>query len=132
MIQSTWEAYFSAWRGVRVRVADDERDIQNISIRTDGRIWVETSRGWLANDTGVALTIDEFNQQGQFVRQVTLCGEISAAEDFLFVFDEVVLRVTTGTGMTRGWLGARSDSPGDDGARPTLPSVICYQMTPME
>lgn len=126
-VRAVWEAYFSQWRGTKVTVEDIERDIQAINVRTDGHLWIETSRGWFANDPGIALTLDEYDDEGHFVRQVVLRGQIDPAEDYLFILGSSALRVTYGLGSLSGWLGSDTEV---EPAAPAVdvPSLVFYEL----
>ncbi|MBD3237571.1 MAG: 6-bladed beta-propeller [Candidatus Eisenbacteria bacterium] len=126
-IREVWEAYFSQWRGTTVSVASSERDVQNINIRPDGQLWIETSQGWFRNPDGVALTLDEFDCSGRFRRHVQLLGEIDAANDFLLIRGSVALRITSGVESLGGWLGSEPDEP-QDSVGEDVPALILYDL----
>ncbi len=122
-----------AWTNAETRVEDNERDILSINALDDGCLWVETSRGWLANTNGVALVADIYDSVGRFHHQVVLRGTIDAWQDFLSVNRGFAVRITAGLDSYVGSLGgsggdmrSRSDQVQDNAS-----TIICYALAPV-
>ena len=65
--------------------SDTDRDVQALFARPDGTLWVISSRGALDTPDGVLVTMDEFDAEGHFVRQVDILGEGSFKDDGLYI-----------------------------------------------
>jgi hypothetical protein len=132
-MRAHWAHVYRSRSRVEIHVQEHERHIQELHIRADGSIWVETSRGWYDNPEGVAVMLDVFDSEGRFVRQVVYRKEIDSWNDHIFFFPD---RLLIGTGAADSSRGASSasastsdDSSDGDEAIPTL--VYC-EMVPVE
>jgi hypothetical protein len=97
-IQSTSErlrSIHSSWRNAQIDAEDYDRDIADLTIRDDGSLWVQTSRGWFDNPPGTALVLDVFDDQGLFRRQAILRGPLDPQEDQFLLLDSQAIRVAT-------------------------------------
>ena len=68
---------------VQVEAADTEADIQRLIPRSDGSLWLLTSRGDRGQPAGVLVTDDGLDHEGNFVRRVAVECEGSADRDAL-------------------------------------------------
>ncbi len=112
-----------------VKASETDRDIQQIYPREDGTIWVLSSHGAFGAPEGAIATFDVFDQQGKFVRQVTLEGQGSYRRDgFHFVKDR--LYVVTGLRSARRAMFGGDSGSADDSEEDDEPmGIICYDMS---
>lgn len=112
--------------GCEVIVNDNCKDIEAISLRDDGSIWVINADGARDNPDGSLAVFDVFNPEGQFVKNVTLMGQGDPMEDlYLFVKDRVY--------VVTSFLQAAMTAQGvpdlyDEDEEPEPMSVICYKL----
>jgi len=118
----------SAFPNSQVRSSAWVRDILQVTARPDGCMWVESSRGWRPEEPGVALVIDQFDEEGRFARQAVLHGPMDHWEDFVCVHGDTLLRVTSATST---WAAALASPPSGDAERieeAEAQLVICYRL----
>ncbi|MBD3236228.1 MAG: 6-bladed beta-propeller [Candidatus Eisenbacteria bacterium] len=115
-LRASWSAFYERVRDLELRISPDRRVILALRPRPAGALWVETSRGWADAAGGTAVIFDEIDAQGRFVRQVALRGEIDPWNDYIYLFGDRLLRLTSGFEATQGALGAsrgEQDAHGD-------------------
>ena len=61
--------------------SETDRDIQALYSRPNGALWILSSRGALDTPDGVLVSMDEFDNEGNFLRQVDILGEGSFQDD---------------------------------------------------
>lgn len=129
------EARLPVWMGRRGRgisverkISRTDRDIMHIYPRDDGSLWVISSQGGLDAPDGAIATFDVFDENGHFVRQVTLKGEGDFPEDGLhFVGNR--LYVVTGLMSARAAMaGTGREEDYEDEEELTPMTVICYDL----
>ena len=75
---------------IKYEIEDTYNQISQIYARDDGTLWVQTSRGAAGLPDGVVGIFDIFDEQGRFIKQVTLKGEGDAQTDgYFFVGDRL-------------------------------------------
>lgn len=75
---------------IQYEIEDRFNPILTLEARDDGTLWVQTSRGANGLEEGIAAVFDVFDENGRFVRQVTLEGEGDALNDrYFFVKDRM-------------------------------------------
>ena len=116
------------WRGnigpIEYVVHEYDADIQEFFLRDDRSLWVLTSRGAYGVPRGEMGTFDVFDNEGRFIRQVTLQGKGDYWTDDYFVSGDKLFVVTNVGPDIPGW--CRDD--GVSGDRDEGRSVICYQL----
>lgn len=76
------------------KVSTTVRDVVRLFPRSDGTLWVLSSRGDQEVSRGVVAVFDEFDQAGVFVRTVTLQGPRRPQVDNFYLVDDFVFVVT--------------------------------------
>ncbi len=116
------------WRGnigpIEYVMHENDADIQELFIRGDGLLWVLTSRGAYDAPHGELGTFDIFDDDGRFIRQVTLLGEGDYWDDDFFVSGDRLFVVTNVGADIPGWERAGEDNADKNRER----SVICYKL----
>lgn len=112
--------------GCEVIIADNCKDIEALYVRDDGSIWVINADGARENPEGSLAVFDVFNNEGQFVKNVTLGGQGDPQED-LYLFVKNRLYVVT------SFLQAAMVAQGvpdlyDEEDEPEPMTVICYKL----
>lgn len=105
-------------------VSEQDADVQLFTVRDDGAIWVLTSRGALDAPRGVIGIFDVFDNEGRFMRQVTLRGDGDFWRDDYVISGDRLYVITNQSAQVRGWhRPGEADDPGDDGRR-----FLCYEL----
>lgn len=114
--------------GVEIKPSKTDRDIVDMFPRTDGTLWVLSSRGAFDAPDGSIADFDVFDADGRFIRQITLVGRGDYDEDvFHFIGDRFY--VVTGVRPALAALrGSATDTETDlsEEAEPMV--VICYDL----
>jgi hypothetical protein len=117
-------------RAPDVVVEPTEKDILQMQVATDGRLWVLPSRGIKNQPSGIHSTWDLFDDQGNYAQTVSLACDGDGERDAIFFAgnDLVILVKEHAEAMTafRGQSGEDQESELD--ARPL--EVVCYRITP--
>jgi hypothetical protein len=123
-LHSHWGNVYRRVQQLEIRISENERNITALYPRSDGSLWVETSRGWDNLPSGVADILDVFDAEGRFVRQAILRKDIDTANDLLFIIGEQVLIATAGYAarMTAG--GTSSQNLREMDRSDALPAAI--------
>jgi len=115
-----------------VVVEPTERDILNMRVAPDGRLWVLPSRGIKNQPEGIHSTWDLFDADGIFQQTVSIACEGNGARDALFFAgpDLVVLVKEHAEAMTafRGQSDESQEAETELEARPL--EVVCYRIVP--
>jgi hypothetical protein len=96
-----------------------------------GQLWVRHARSAREQPDGVMLTLDLFDPDGHFAKQVSfVCYEDGRYDGFFFVGDQRVLVVKGFVDSMRDWFGGGRGkiSMGDDAEEPQPVEIICYGM----
>ncbi len=105
-LQAAFDIGFSGrtYRGVPVtfEVCDVNMDIQEIFARTDGSLWVLSSRGAYDVNEGVIVVFDVFNPSGEFDHQVAVMGEGCYYTDDIFLSGDMFYVIRNVTEDRRG------------------------------
>jgi hypothetical protein len=114
---------------INIVVEPTERDILDIRVDPQGRIWVLPSRGIREQDEGVHSTWDVFDNTGAFSRQVAFICEGDGQKDALFFpGGGLAVLVKEHSEAMFAFRGRGADNPDQDDAdteaRPL--EVICY------
>ncbi len=117
----------------QISISDYDQDIFRLYTRNDGTLWVNTSMG-SRNDLpeGILGGFDVYDEQGHFLREVSLKGEGEPGQDaYFFVGD----RLYVVRGMLEAAMVLQTGGSGDcvrpgvdPDAEPEPMSVICYQL----
>ena len=126
-------------RGPLIRVQSDDgemktaltksktdRTVLNIFPRENGSIWVLSCRGAYDTADGELCTLDEFDADGHFVRQVRLMGDGNLDTDAIVIKGNRVFVLTDRSSARVAAMGAGSESEDDDDVAPM--TVICYEL----
>lgn len=125
-IQGIFEAFTRQIPNAKVKVENTYKDVETLHPRTDGSLWVLTSKGMHRRPDGALGTFDVFNKEGQFVRQVTLKGEGNPQEDAYFFVGDRVYVVTGFLSAAMAAQGGATEENEDEDAAPM--AVICYKL----
>jgi hypothetical protein len=130
-IRGIFEAFTRQVPDAKIVVSDFDQDVANIYPRADGTLWVLSSRGSREQPEGSLGTFDVFDQDGRFVREVTLMGEGEPQQDgYFFVKDR--LYVVTGflDAAMAAQGGGTEETESDEDLEPM--AVICYELGALE
>jgi hypothetical protein len=122
------ESWYSAYRNAECRVEENERDILGLFVTEDGMLNVETSQGWVPQEAGVGLVLDQFNPQGEFVHQVILRGPMDAVEDFVRIRGGHCYRVTQAHSTLVSAMAAQGERSDGGMGEAEVQTVICYDL----
>jgi sugar lactone lactonase YvrE len=126
-----FEAFTRQVPNAQIKVSDFDPDIAGVFPRADGSLWVQNSRGAEDMPDGSLGIFDVFNEDGHFVREVTLMGEGDPTLDGYFFVDD---RLYVVTGFLEAAMaqasGGAAESEVDEDAEPM--AVICYQVGPLK
>jgi hypothetical protein len=125
-VKGIFEAFTRQIPNAQIKVSDYDQDIANIYPRSDGTLWVLTSRGLRERPDGVLGIFDVFDADGRYVRQVTVKGKGDPLQDGYFFEGDRLFVVT-------GFLDAAMAAQGggtatDEDMEPEPMSVICYRL----
>jgi hypothetical protein len=112
-----------------VKASETDRDIQQIFPRENGDVWILSSAGAFAAPTGAIATFDVFDSSGKFMRQVTLKGVGSYAEDGFYLVGERFYVVTGLRSARRAMFGA-GEGGAEEGEETEPMELVCYQLGP--
>jgi hypothetical protein len=105
-----------------------DRDIVKMFTRDDGSLWVLSSRGAFAAAPGTLVTLDVFDPNGRFVREVAITAEGSFRDDGVEVVGDNLFVVRQLRSAERAMNADDSeDSVADENAEPM--SIVCYRIT---
>jgi hypothetical protein len=114
---------------IKYEIEDKYNPIGTMTVRDDGSLWVQTSRGRFGLDDGVVGMWDVFDRDGQFVKQVTLKGEGDPQQDGFFLVGDRLFVVTDfldAMMALQGGGGGSDDEEEDDEVEPM--EVISYRV----
>jgi len=125
-VKGIFEAFTRQVPNVQIKVSDYDQDIANVYPRSDGTLWVLTSRGSRDRPDGVLGIFDVLDGEGRFVREVTVKAEGSPLSDGIF-FDKDKMFVVTGfLDAAMAAQGGGTSTDDDEEAEPM--AVICYRL----
>ena len=125
-IEGIYSAFTRQVPNAKVEINDLDQDVFRMYSRDDGTLWVNTSYGAIDLEEGTVGVFDIYNDQGQYVREVTLKGEGHPRTDgYFFVKD----RLFVVTGLLDAVMAAQGGGTGDENLEEAKPmSVICYKL----
>jgi hypothetical protein len=111
-------------RGVVAEKTDPA--VTALTVLEDGRLWVRSSQGDRAREPGLLTTLDEFDPEGLFIRNLKLRGPGDPAQDAIHILSGSRLVLVTGAAQAyrREQNTERADSQDDE--KPV--EVTCYQL----
>jgi len=117
--------------GAGIKIEDHEADVARLIVREDGTIWVLTSRAMWAPKEGVLNSFDVFSPEGEFLKQVDVIGDGSAADDMLlFGRGGLVFQITGFYDAVVGAVGGYSTSDEEEEEEEAPMEVICHRIVP--
>jgi hypothetical protein len=125
-VKGIFEAFTRQVPNVQIKVSDYDQDISNIYPRTDGTLWVLTSRGSRDRPDGVLGTFDVLDAKGRFVREVTVKAEGNPLSDGIFFEKDKMFVVTGFLDAALAAQGGGTSTEDDEEAEPM--AVICYRL----
>ena len=113
----------------KIVVSEYEPDVRNIFPRSDGTVWVMTSRGEREANESVLAQFDVFDSQGRFTHQVTLEAEGDPREDAVFFVGDRLFVVTEYVSASQSmWGGKDGEAEEEDEGEAEPMEVICYRL----
>jgi hypothetical protein len=110
--------------GTEVEAENEEMDVVDLVVRSDGTIWCQTSRAMWEPPEGVFTTYDVFSPEGHFVKQVVIaCDGDPVRDRLIFSGDDLVFKIT---GYWDAVLNARGGGEEAPDAEPM--AVTCYRI----
>jgi hypothetical protein len=104
-----------------------DRDIISLHPRTDGTLWVLSSRGAL--DAADGVSFDVFDARGRFEQQVTVAGDASYPEDDLHFVGTRLIVVENSRSALRAYQGGDDEELSDEELENAEPvSLSCYDI----
>jgi len=103
-----------------------DRVVMNIFPRANGVVWVLSSRGAFDTAEGELCTLDEFDAEGRFVRELHLMGEGNLDKDALEIVGNRVFVLTDRQSARYALMAQTEDDDGTTDAAPM--TVICYEL----
>ncbi len=118
---------------VDYRFEDTEPDVawfhRGLQVDNQGRLWVRHSRSDYNQPDGVMLTLDVFNSDGFFEKQVSFqCPEDGLYNGFFFVGDDRVVVVKGFVDSMRDQFGGGRGKMGDEEDGSGAVEIICYRI----
>jgi regulator of extracellular matrix RemA (YlzA/DUF370 family) len=108
-----------------VEVEDTEADITSLTVMSDGVLRVRTSRGDRERSDGVLTTVDEFDQDGRFVRQQRLLAPGNPDHDAIHMLPDG--RVVVVKGAVEAYRREQNTARAEDVLETeTTLELICY------
>ena len=114
--------------GTRFEIEDYDKDIMALHCREDGTCWVLTSRGFYDRPDGSLGVFDVLDQDGRFVRQVSLLGEGDPFQDRYYFFGDRLYIVTCFVDALATLMGGGEKENKFSTACAEPMSVICYKI----
>ena len=109
-----------------VEVLDTDPAVTGVAALADGRLWVRTGQGDRQRPAGVLTTVDEFDAEGSFVRQVQLKAPGDPARDVIHILPDGRVVVVTGAVQAyRRETNTEAEGGVDDD---TVLEVVCYKL----
>ena len=109
-----------------VRIEESCKDIETFYVRDDGSVWVLNANGARDNPDNSLGVFDAYDDQGHFVKEVTLMGQGDAKDDlYIFVKDRLYV-VTSFLQAAMSAQAVQGLYDEDDEAEPM--AVICYKL----
>ncbi len=115
--------------GTRIDIEDNDKDIMALYTGFDGRCWVLTSRGMYDRPEGTIGVFDVFDENGQYLREVTLQGQGDPARDKIVFKGNRVYVVRFFRDSILSAYGAEGDHLEGSLGESELATVICYELT---
>lgn len=106
--------------------SETDRTVLNIFPRENGGIWVLSSRGAFDTKDGELCTLDEFDAEGRFVRQIVMRGDGDLDGDAVVIAGNRVFLLTDRGSARAAMMAQGSDDEDLDDAAPM--SLICYEI----
>ncbi|MFC1573222.1 6-bladed beta-propeller [Candidatus Eisenbacteria bacterium] len=127
---SYWEGCYRDLDRERIVVSEFERTLWRVLPRDDDTFWVVSINSWTDLPVGAAETLDEFNDEGQFVRRIILRKKISPDDDLVYHLHNRILVFAGGSSSVMAAVGAVADDAddGDPSERLLLPAAICCEL----
>lgn len=116
--------------GAEVKIAETDRDIVMMLARSDGELWVLSSRSSRDEVEGTLGAFEVFDAAGHYDRNVRISADYKKDTDTWFLRGDRLFVVENGIGSIQSMLGAfRAPQPADESAEePLAPEVVCYQV----
>lgn len=118
-----------AQREWEVVVEPTERDVMQLRVDPEGRLWVLSSRGAHPQEAGIHSVWDVFDAEGRFDEQVALvCDGRPLRDGIAFPGRDIVLVIKNLLDAEAAFRGVQGDEESDAGDAPI--EVICYRLPP--
>ncbi|MCP4545140.1 MAG: hypothetical protein GY835_01590 [bacterium] len=127
LVNEIWSAFLQQVPNAQIKISDYDQDVFRTYARNDGTLWVQNSYGsWNQPDDTIG-SFDVFDENGRFMREITLKGQGNPRRDGYFFIDDR-LYVVTGflEAMIAQQTGARTSLSDVEEAEPM--TVICYKL----
>jgi hypothetical protein len=76
------------------KTSETSRDVSRLVPRSNGHLWVLSSRGEMDVPPGTVATFDEFDPSGRYVREVTVSGPFKAGQDVFLMTGDFLFILT--------------------------------------
>lgn len=94
-IEERWANSIARWvQSPSFDIEENWNPIEDLYGRTDGSLWVRTSRGARDLDDGIMASFDIFDADGRYLQEVIFEGEFDPENDGLFITDQYAFVVT--------------------------------------
>lgn len=133
--RTRFEELFSGYArnapNVRIEVEDSHADIQSITIRPDGTLWVLTGEGQWRAPQGSLGVYDVFDKDGRFREQVSLKGAGDPREDGVYLLGDRIIVVRNLMAAIEAAEAGASETASETGAEEVPEAgvtISCYGM----
>jgi hypothetical protein len=114
--------------GMKFEIEESWNQIQSMTAREDGSLWVRTSRGTQGLDDGVLAIFDVFDKQGHFAEQFKLLAEGDPLNDQVFIVGDRIFLVTDFLPAMMALQGGGSAEEEEEEEEPGLMQIISFRL----
>jgi len=112
---------------IHVEISQYHRSVTNARLKTDGTIWVTSSRGWNSVPEGIVERADVFDHEGRFVHQAVMKHPISPERDLVLPLSKRYIIVEAGAEAQMVAVGAGMPSQAVGEGTPR-PAIVCCEI----
>lgn len=123
-----WTSYYQNARDLSIMISAFDRTIAGIEFRASGVLWTMSSANWKNPPEGVAEVRDEFNNVGQFARNIYLRGDFASDRDVLFILGDLAAIVKEGISSQHTSIGTKGIPNTRESTETPVPTLVLCEM----